>query len=212
MKTSAVIFLMGLLLGPMGYGQHSRSESHEMLEWNEFYQISWEDFEGKPSKDSRGDAATAVKIKAVPHYFKDQLRYDVYAYFNRKASWARGHSDALLKHEQLHFDIAELYARKIRKKISDLSERGVKDVQVINKAINDLMEESNEIDQRYDLETLHGALSKKQQAWEKMVKEQLAGLKDYKKKKRVITIGKDLRKQPLIFGSRQRKGSSSMRG
>jgi hypothetical protein len=81
-----------------------------------------------------------------------------------------------------------------------LSARGEKDIKVYNAAIRLLLEESNEADQRYDLETLHGALTKKQALWEKSVKEQIMGLRDYKKRKRVITVGEGLKKDPLIFG------------
>jgi hypothetical protein len=158
-----------------------------LIEWNEYYQIQWEDFQGKPSQNSMGDAGTAVAIKAKPFYIKGQIMYDVHTYFNRKKSWCRGKSESLLEHERLHFDIAELYARMIRKKITDLNAAGVRNIDAYNSAIQSLLEKSNEADQRYDLETLHGALSKKQLFWETRVKEQLQGFKDFKKQKRLIT-------------------------
>jgi len=126
------------------------------------------------------------------------VRYDVEAYFNRKKSWSRAKSPALLQHEQLHFDIAELYARKIREKISHMRSQGIRDIKQYNSAIKGLLHESNLTDQRYDLETLHGALSKKQAAWERMIREQLIGLKDYKKPKRIITVREALSRD-LIF-------------
>jgi hypothetical protein len=175
-------------------------DAPELIEWNEFYNLTWADFQGEPTEGSMGDAGTAVLIKAKPYYVKDQILYDVEAYFNRNKSWKRAKSDVLLKHEQLHFDIAELYARKIRKKIADLKRRGTTDLQVYNAAIKALLQESNEVDQRYDLETLHGALQGKQALWEQQVSEQLQGLKYYKKRKRVITAEEGLKKQGLIFG------------
>ena len=176
------------------------NDSRDLLEWNEYYQLSWEDFQGSPTAESIGDAGTSVTIKARPYHVKHQIMYDVDVFFNRKKSWARAKSDALLKHEQLHFDIAELYARRIRKKITDLQENGVNDIKAFNTAIQQILEESNEADHRYDLETLHGALSKKQLHWESMVKEQLQGLRDYKKRKKVITVNEALKKRDFIFG------------
>ena len=158
----------------------------DRLLWNEFYKLQWDDFQGEPDKNSLGDAGTAVQIKATPFLVKKQIRYDVDAFFNRKKSWARDRSPALLAHEQLHFDIAELYARKIRKKIRSLQERGVRDIKIYNAAIQELLLESNAVDEQYDLETLHGAMSRKQAAWSVRIKEQLAALKNYKKTKRVI--------------------------
>jgi hypothetical protein len=162
-------------------------DAPELIEWNEYFDLSWEDFQGLPTTESVGDAGTTVEIKARPYYIKDQLYYEVNAYFNRRKSWSRGKSDALLSHEQLHFDIAELYARKIRKQIIDMRTKGVKDIKIFNAAIRKLLEQSNEVDRQYDLETLHGVLNKKQAVWEQRVKEQLMGLKDYKKKKRIVT-------------------------
>jgi predicted secreted Zn-dependent protease len=171
-----------------------------LLEWNEYYTLTWEDFQGQATEGSMGDAGTAVQIKATPYYVKDKVRYNVFAYFDRSKSWSRDQSTLLLAHEQLHFEIAELYARKIRQKIADLEKKGVNDVKTYNAAINAILNESNEVDQRYDVETLHGAMQKKQAQWQKTVKQELQSLKFYKKPKNVISVGKRLSSQPLIFG------------
>jgi hypothetical protein len=176
------------------------NDSKDLLEWNEYYQLGWDDFQGQPTSESIGDAGTAVNIKAKPYYVKRKIMYDVDVYFNRRQSWARAKSDALLRHEQLHFDIAELYARKIRKRVVTLQENGVSDIKIYNAAIKEILEESNDADRQYDLETLHGALTKKQLFWERRVKEQMQGLKDYKKRKKVITANDALKKRQLIFG------------
>lgn len=162
-------------------GQHSE------LSWNEFYKLGWEDFRGVPDMSSNGDAATAVAIKAKPFLIKKRVEYDVIAIFNRDKSWVRDKSQSLLAHEQLHFDIAEWYARKIRRKVQELKKAGINEVSVYNAAIQELLQESNEVDRMYDLETLHGALSKKQAVWEEKIKSGLSELSDYQKKRRVIT-------------------------
>jgi len=54
-----------------------------------------------------------------------QVRYEVYAYMDPSQSWLRDSSSVeTLEHEQAHFNIAEIYARKLK---SDLrSERNLK--------------------------------------------------------------------------------------
>lgn len=173
------------MLSLRGYPQPA-STGHDLLLWNEFYKLQWDDFQGEPDNKSRGDAGTAVQIKAKPYLIKRKIGYDVEALFNRNKSWARDTSPSLLAHEQLHFDIAELYARKIRKKVRELQKRGITDIKVFNEAIQRLLQESNDADERYDLETLHGALSRKQAAWSVRVKQELADLNAFKKPKRVI--------------------------
>jgi hypothetical protein len=195
------IFLFSIIFSTTSFAQQPQS----LLEWNEYYTLGWEDFQGRPAEGTFGDAGTAVHIKAKPYYVGKEIRYDVYAYFNREKSWKRDTSNALLKHEQLHFHIAELYARKIRKKIDVLSAAGTNDIDTYNAAIKQLLLESNEADERYDYETLHGAISKKQAAWEKKVLEELSQLDDYKKKKRVLGVRR-LKKHPHIFaGKKQQK-------
>lgn len=179
-------FFFVLSLQPTRLLPQDMDPSVGQLSWNEFYKVQWDDFQGEPDKNSLGDAATAVSIKARPFLVKKQINYDVAAFFNREKSWVRGKSPSLLAHEQLHFDIAELYARKIRKKISDLKGQGVNDIKVFNAAIQELLQESNEVDLQYDIETLHGALTKKQALWTEKVKEELADLHRYRKVKRVI--------------------------
>lgn len=184
MKKAAIVFLALISQTVISIAQ---TTSQNLIEWNEFYTLTWEDFEGVRTDGSIGDAGTAVSIKAKPYMVKNKVKYNVYAYFNREKSWAADKSDELLKHEQLHFDIAELYARKIRKRISELSASGVNDVKIYNKEIQELLEESNSADVQYDLETLHGAMIKRQAAWEKNVKQELEALAKYKKVKKVIT-------------------------
>src|SRR5687767_8341950 len=111
----------------------------ESISWNEFYRLQWHDFQGKPGDESIGDAGAVVQIKAKPFIVKKKINYDVVALFNKRKSWTRDQSDALLAHEQLHFDIAEVYARKIRKKIEELNRRGVNDIKTYNAAIHELL-------------------------------------------------------------------------
>ena len=186
MMKVAFFFLMLSSPATAVWSQEDHNSAIGQLSWNEFYKLQWDDFQGEPDKNSLGDAATAVSIKAKPFLVKKQISYDVVAIFNREKSWVRDKSASLLAHEQLHFDIAELYARKIRKKINELKDQGVNDIKVYNAAIQELLQESNEVDRHYDIETLHGAMSNKQKKWNTRVKDELASLRRYGKVKRVI--------------------------
>ena len=184
MKTisiSLLIFLPMTLLS-----QDNVDAALRELTWNEYYKLQWDDFQGEPDPGSHGDAATSVQIKAKPFLVRKKIHYDVTAIFNRAKSWYRDQSASMLPHEQLHFDIAELYARKIRRKIDEMRRQGINNIKTYNAAIHELLLESNEVDQQYDIETLHGGMSRKQEAWSQRIKEELASLKEYRKTKRVI--------------------------
>jgi hypothetical protein len=188
MRRLVQLLFISITTGSLNAQGDSYSEKNN-LQWNEFYKLRWADFQGTPGENAAGDAGTSVRIKAKPYLVKNKVKYDVYVIFNRDKSWKRDESPLLLAHEQLHFDLAEVYARKIRQKISDLSKEGVNDVKLYNREIQLLLEESNEADRQYDIETLHGVMDKKQAEWEKKVKEELNTLKNFKKPKNIIAKG-----------------------
>lgn len=181
-----LLFWFGLLPATPATVQLVSNVDRQELSWNEFYKLRWDDFQGKPDENSESDAGTAIAIRAKPFLVNKKVKYDVVAIFNRSKSWVRDRSPSLLAHEQLHFDIAELYARKIRKKVKELNAQGVNDIDTYNKAIRELLTESNKADEQYDLETLHGALGRKQAAWADKVERELTSLTVHRKTKQVI--------------------------
>jgi hypothetical protein len=189
MNKTSCIFLAALLAAATAGAQSQVANTKAFIEWNPFYNLKWDDFQGKPGEDAAGDAGTSVQIKAKPYTVGKKVQYDVYVLFNKEKSWSRDQSPQLLAHEQLHFDLAEVFARRIRKKIKELEDQHVTEIKAYNNAIQLLLEESNEADRLYDMETLHGALDKKQETWRKKVNEELLELKAYKKTKHVISSG-----------------------
>ena len=158
---------------------YHNTQPDNQLVWKSNYLLTWQDFEGTPESHSMGDAGTAVKIKAQPYQVKRKMFYEINAIFLKDKSWYREQSPSLLAHEQLHFDIAELYARKARKKVKELAKRGVKDLKTYNNEVNKILNESNYVDQQYDAETLHGSMTKKQLEWKNKVMTELKALESY---------------------------------
>lgn len=167
--------------------QDSYTGADDVIEWNEFRRLAWTDFMGERPGDAAGDAGTVVQIKAKPFMVKKKVHYDVAAYFVKSKSWSSAQVPSLLRHERLHFDIAELYARKIRQRVAELQANKINKVESFNLAIEELLQESNRMDIDYDAETLHGGLPTKQAEWEKKIKSQLDSLKKFKKKRRVVS-------------------------
>lgn len=62
-------------------------------------------------------AASALSICANVQVRNDTLFYCIMSIFSQKASHMILHVPSILLHEQIHFDICELYARKIRAQI-----------------------------------------------------------------------------------------------
>jgi len=91
---------------------------------------------------------------------------------NPQSSWVDPEqmSDPLLAHEQLHFDMAEWYAVKIRRA---LSARGVT-VKRGEEILTRLLQEFDHAQTQYDLDTNHGRLSTVQSRWTEQVQNGLA--------------------------------------
>ena len=86
--------------------------------------LTWDDFKGRADKSTGYYAETQWELSFGKIGFRSDQEIPLKDLvltlkFNEKKSWVvRGkETPELLKHEQGHFDIAEIYARKIRKKL-----------------------------------------------------------------------------------------------
>lgn len=107
----------------------------------------------------------------------DQLliTYEVESYFYPGLSWRKyldERSTALLKHEQLHWDITELYRRILIRALKNYQTR--KQYKKDLKNIYALAEKKRAALQRqYDMETRHGLLTGPQLKWEERIAQEL---------------------------------------
>jgi hypothetical protein len=91
------------------------------IQWQADRPLTWKDFKGKPNFKTGYSAITFTSITYdINCQTKDSVSYaitfNLHCLFYPQASWVRTReheSDDLLSHEQLHFDIAELYTRKL---------------------------------------------------------------------------------------------------
>jgi hypothetical protein len=87
-----------------------------------------------------------------------------------------------LKHEQIHFDICELYARKLRQKFTETNFAKVKSLdnettKMYTKISSELFKE----EEKYDKDTEHGLNSAKQKIWDADIKAKLKELEAFSK-------------------------------
>lgn len=171
----------GLLIFSFGRGL-----SQDTLKcWSSTDKLKWSDFKGKvPSAglSSSDKAACSSMPKPYPLQENDSTySYKVKAMFYRYKSWAKAKDTTqyLLAHEQLHFDISELYARIMRKAFKGLgswTESTANTYSVIKKKIYaDHIARQND----YDIKTAHGTIKKAQQEWTVKIHAELEALKEF---------------------------------
>ncbi|WP_026464602.1 DUF922 domain-containing protein [Adhaeribacter aquaticus] len=105
--------------------------------------------------------------------------------FSKDKSWMK--SDAinnqnLLEHEQLHFDLGEVYARMFTKILSEkrIAKNLRENLPQIYKEVFSQMEAKQVL---YDQETNHGLIKEKQKEWKVFIEEELEKYKDFADKK-----------------------------
>ncbi len=157
-----------------------------VISWTQSYKLSWKDFQGESNSFSRAAAVTASGITfeySIKQANGDVVSFttDVKAHFYPEESWYKSKlaDDHILGHEQLHYDITELFARKFRQDIYMLKpENGiVKKLKALHKTIN---KELNSMQNLYDAETNYSINAKEQIRWHAYVSKKLEEFSKYK--------------------------------
>jgi hypothetical protein len=148
--------------------------------WQTDRPLTWDDFKAKPQASSPNKAMTDSGM-SIAFSCKDNVAdITLMCYFRPSKSWTKTReSDRLLAHEQLHFDITELFTRKLRKKLSEMDADCEKMHRAIGKIYDSNYNELLRYQQQYDRETQHSIKEEEQLRWEKKVKEELKALSDY---------------------------------
>lgn len=153
-----------------------------VVHWCDGHQLEWRDFRGTPDLPGSHQALTAYEIRFDVSLNAGKLKFIVECNFVKNKSWVKKKSlnnAYLLRHEQLHFDLAEIYARKMRKQ---LAEENITVHNLQEKA--DQIYETNwkalvKIQRMYDMETDHSINTAAQEKWDKKITKMLQENLDY---------------------------------
>jgi hypothetical protein len=154
--------------------------------WPQHPRLTWDDFRARPPKSTSYPSAvsdTGFNYQLVCK--NGLLDIDAAAFFSPGGSWVRpnGKTPELLRHEQGHFDMAELYALKLRKAIQD-GKIGCGDTAKANAAggnvVGEFQREWQNAERQYEEDTKYGTDLRKQDAASKRIAADLAALSGYK--------------------------------
>lgn len=156
----------------------SSENDAEKIAWSENHKLTWSDFKGTP--EAIGDyVASTSSGMSVSFSFKTQNGktegdVTVICNFYPNRSWFQPGkvTPYILKHEQTHFDISELHARKLRKRISKI-EMDVFAKAKIEQLYHSVEEERKQMQKSFDKETNHSKYKKLEEDWEHFVASEL---------------------------------------
>ncbi|WP_459212944.1 DUF922 domain-containing protein [Aquimarina rhabdastrellae] len=169
----------------------TNKESYEKFSYSEKSTLEWSDFRGKPKRNSSFAASVNTGVTYHWSYNKEggvpDFTYDVDSFCYPLLSWVKENekNEYLLAHEQLHFDISELHARIMRKRLSEYQVEKEKDIKKDLKRMYKIVERlRSEMQEQYDEETDHSKNEEAQKKWEKKVKNLLVYYQKFEKRVR----------------------------
>lgn len=164
-----------------------------LVQWSNTKKLTWNDFQKTPPSNYQSEAATiTTQLTVIPSISHkcDVIAgqntctfrlnsFQVSATMDPRLSWVKLSSDFdyVLAHEQVHFDIAELFARKLKSQlnaqINTISTQNTNSSNYILKAYDALYEQKQKavsaellsFEKLYDAETDHGRITANQTAW-----------------------------------------------
>ncbi|WP_460503587.1 DUF922 domain-containing protein, partial [Hymenobacter agri] len=155
-----------------------------LITWSAERRLTLADFQARGPAGSPLAASTSSNINADAACKDYVFSSTVKATFDPNTSWFRNPktaSESLLRHEQLHFDISEVYARIMRQKLQAFAAKA--NCEKLQPGFNNTTKlvyaawdnEQN----RYDQETNHGLNAARQAQWEKQTAAKLDMLKPF---------------------------------
>jgi hypothetical protein len=154
----------------LSHGAFAQSGSgDDILTWNASRKLTWEDYKAKPDPGSDAAASTTTLLLIDYKISNTSFSYKIKSHFSKNRSWGR-HKDAyILSHEQGHFDIAEIFARKLHKLMSEYRFDLKTYQKELKKIYEKVTDEKEEMQNEYDQETRHSINREKQAAWLKKI-------------------------------------------
>ena len=173
-----IYVLMGIAAILLG----TSTETPDIIYWDTDRRLSWSDFEGTPRYDY--ESISALTSSGIVHYKgckNDKIIYKVRAYFEKKESWVKEEARTKhhLTHEQLHFDITELYARKLRKALAD-RQFSCGEEEEFEEFVSNFLENWQYDQRAFDIHTRHSLDKIRQREWFFRVGMEMSVFNDYK--------------------------------
>jgi len=136
-------------------------------------------YKGKPKPGSDAAASTATYLGFEFNVGKNGFDYKITCTFSKTKSWGLHKTDYILIHEQGHFDIAEIFARKLNKEMSEYKFDNNSFKEDLKEIYQSIAIEKDSFQNQYDEETNHSINKEKQAEWQKKIDELLQEYKSY---------------------------------
>ena len=155
------------------------NEDKEFIPWTENRLLTWEDFQSKPERRTEAVASTSTSLGLSYQLTSGDLSYDVTCAFSKVKSWGTLKTDYILAHEQGHFDITEIYARKLHHALAAYKLKSRTYQQDIARIYQQIVKEKERLQELYDNQSDHSRNKRVQENWEEIIEALLAETRPY---------------------------------
>lgn len=152
------------------------------IPWKSSRKLTWNDFKTL-SKAPHNGALTASVITYEYKCYNNTIQFKVGAWFIPDESWVKStmKTDYILAHEQLHFDITELHARILRKRLTE-EIKSCRDASKSERIYRETVQKLDKMQDDYDRETGNSMDKASQVIWEDSVAMRLKALNSWEMK------------------------------
>jgi hypothetical protein len=130
----------------------------DFIKWNENRKLTWDDFKAEPLKMGSTVAMTTTHLGFSYSFANGKITYKIDCWFDKNKSWGLVKNDWILKHEQGHFDIAEIFARQLYKSVSEYQYNKTTFQNDLNAFINLLLREKKNINSNMMMKQIIAAI------------------------------------------------------
>lgn len=187
MRIFSLIILIAFTLFPQ---MLCAQNLNERIYWSGDTDLKWKDFKGKPNSAHHFDAETNWAVEYACGFSNDTLQFTLKCYFDMNGSWVKKgkETDVLLNHERKHFDLGEVYARKLRKALLEFSYNRKTIDKDIQNLYDKIFAECQSAQKQYDKETNHSKIQAKQEKWDAKIISSLKKLEAYSKQSYKLVV------------------------
>lgn len=171
--------LLSFLLILLTFSSFAQSNDEELITWREGKKLTWADYKGKAKPDTDAAASTATYLGIEYNFGNKGFDYKITCSFSKTKSWGLHKTDYILAHEQGHFDIAEIFARKLNMEMINYKFNKNSFKEDLKKIYLSITTAKEEMQNDYDRETNHSIIKDKQVAWLKKISQLLTEHKDF---------------------------------
>ena len=144
---------------------HSVYEDDEFIPWTFTRRLDWDDFLCEPKRNSDAVASTSTSLGIAYQVEHGQLTFTITCNFSKHKSWGLLKTDYILAHEQGHFDITEIYARKLYQALSQYEFSRKTYRKDVNEIYRSIVQEKENMQAAYDSESDHSRNRRLQYEW-----------------------------------------------